>query len=78
MVHGVCALAVWLSSAGMLAYFDARVHGVDIASLLRDFCSPMMLNGVFYVLDGATAFAAGTLLAFFCKFLAGGARDGRT
>lgn len=29
-------------------------------------------------LDGATVFVAGTTLAFFCKLLAGGARDGRT
>lgn len=80
VVHGVCALAVWLSTAGMLAFFGAWVLGVELAPLLSDFFSPMMLNGFFYVLDGATAtaFVAGTLLVFFYNLLAGGARDGRT
>lgn len=78
VVHGVRALAVWLSLAGMLAYFDARVRGVDLAPLLPVGSKPLTWDGSFYGLGGATAFVSGTLLAFFCKLLAGGARDGRT
>jgi hypothetical protein len=39
VVQGVCGLAVWLSPAGMLAFFDAWVLGVELAPLLSDFFS---------------------------------------
>ncbi len=81
VVYAVCAAAVLVSAQGTLAFFNAWVHGIDLAPLLPAGGKPLTWSGFFYGLGAttATAYLSGALLAFFYNRLAcGSSRAGAT